>query len=339
MTGEPPLIPLRLPERLRPTQDAHGLVGRVVRVDRGRALAMDDSGRAVEIPGSASAGAELCTGDWVTWTSGEVTRLERSSVIARASRARGEGQTVAVNVDVLFLVVRAEEATRERLLQRLAAIGWDSGARPVLVISAADRATDARRREIERVVIRSAPGVEWVMTSALSGEGIEELASMLGPTTTAALLGHSGAGKSTLINSIAGANVQQTGEVRARDVKGRHTTTSRELIDLGERGYVIDTPGVRELGVLDGHSVERTFTDVAALAQSCRFSDCRHESEPGCAVLAATESGELEPGRLDDYQRLRREADHAERKAGPARRDKGREYNRLSRQYRRARGH
>lgn len=309
-----------------------------MRVDRGRALAVDEFGNTVEIPGDLAAGTELCTGDWIAWHGGELTRVERSSAIVRASRARAEGQTVAVNVDVLFLVVRAEEATRERLLQRLAAIGWDSGARPVLVISAADLAEGDRRREIEQIVIRSAPGLEWVMTSAVSGEGMERLVAMLSATTTAAFIGHSGAGKSSLINLIAGEDRQQTGAVRHRDTKGRHTTTSRELIDLGDAGYVIDTPGVRELGVMGG-GVDRAFADVSVSAQSCRFSDCAHESEPGCAVLAAVEDGELDADRLTDYRRLLREAAHAGRKAGPRRRDKTKEYNRLSRQYRQARGH
>ena len=163
-----------------------------------------------------------------------------------------------------------------------------------------------------------APGADVHLVSAVSGDGVGDLARRMGPGRTAALIGSSGAGKSSLLNALAGADVAATVAVRGADGKGRHTTAWRELVVLGQGGAVIDTPGLRGLGLwLDESGLDTAFADLAGLAADCRFSDCRHDTEPGCAVTSAIEAGTLEARRLASYRKLEREAAHVARKADP----------------------
>ena len=194
-------------------------------------------------------------------------------------------------------------------IERELALVWDSGARPVVVLTKADLSDDAE--EAAGDVAAIAPGVDVLTTSAVSGGGIEELREYLAGGDTLVLIGPSGSGKSTLVNALAGEDIQETREVRVSDGRGRHTTVSRELISLPGGGLVIDTPGLRAVGMWDsGQGLDQAFADIAELAQGCRFRDCTHTGEPGCAVEAAAEAEELPARRLESYRELQAEIAH-----------------------------
>ena len=202
-----------------------------------------------------------------------------------------------------------------RRLERYLAAGWDSGADPVVVLNKSDLADDlaGATAAVEAVAV----GVPVHVVSAADGTGLEGLARHLEGNRTAALLGSSGVGKSSLVNRLLGSERQDVAELRA-DGRGRHTTTYRELIPLPRGGLVLDTPGMRELGLWDAdEGVDQTFADVAELAAACRFRDCAHEGEPGCAVLAAVADGRLAAERLESYRKLLRELRHLELKGDP----------------------
>jgi ribosome biogenesis GTPase len=222
-------------------------------------------------------------------------------------------QVLAANVDVAFLVAGLDHDFNLRRLERYLAVSWSSGVRPVIVLNKVDVAIDLddRRRAVESV----APAVPVVSLSALTGDHLADLAPFLGAGVTAVVLGSSGVGKSTLVNALLRDDRQATGEVRDGDSRGRHTTTHRELFVLPDGAFLIDTPGIRALeiaGADDG--VGAVFDDIARLGASCRFSDCRHDGEPGCAVRAALDDGRLAPDRLASHRKLERELAHAERK-------------------------
>lgn len=229
-----------------------------------------------------------------------------------------EEQVLAANIDTVF-VVSAIAGTTDvhdppnlRRLERFLAMAHESGARPVLLITKSDLRSNAAEQARALGVL----GFDVVLTSALAGEGLVELAPYLGPGQTAALIGSSGAGKSTLINAILGEDRLATRELR-RDGVGRHTTSHRELVRLPTGGLMVDTPGLREIQLWDaGDGFAGAFADIEALASSCRFRDCGHVSEPGCAVTGAMETGALDPGRLKSLRKLQRELEHLERKQG-----------------------
>jgi ribosome biogenesis GTPase / thiamine phosphate phosphatase len=257
--------------------------------------------------------ATPCTGDWVVirhWPDERITAeevLERRTAIVRATASgRSEGQVLAANVDrVLVLVSLAVDPDLGRL-ERLLALAWESGTLPVVVLTKTDLVEDADLIRAE--VTDAAPGVPIVPVSAVTRDGLDELAPHIGSGRTAVLLGQSGVGKSTLVNALMGATVLATREVRS-DGKGRHTTAARELLLLPSGGVLIDTPGLRGVGLWSADDgVDRVFSDVVALADRCRFRDCRHESEPECAVLAAVASGQLPERRLESWRKLQREA-------------------------------
>jgi ribosome biogenesis GTPase len=171
---------------------------------------------------------------------------------------------------------------------------------------------------VAATVSAAVPGVEVVVCSVVEAQGLSELTDTLGPGITGALLGPSGVGKSSLVNWLTDTQQLATGAVRVGDGKGRHTTTRRQMIGLASGGWLIDTPGIRELGLwLDAEAVDTAFPEIEALAAGCRFRDCRHETEPGCAVRAAVEDGTLDPGRWEGYLRLRAEAEAHERRSSP----------------------
>ncbi|MBU5673469.1 ribosome small subunit-dependent GTPase A [Paenibacillus brevis] len=234
--------------------------------------------------------------------------LPRSSRISRRSAGTVPvEQLIAVNVDLLLLVAALNHDLNLRRLERYLVMAWNSGANPVILLSKADLAEepDAIIAEVEAI----APGVPVIAVSAKENQGREQLEALLKPGLTIAMTGSSGAGKSTILNWLCGEELQATTEVREDDSRGRHTTTHRELFPLPQGAVMIDTPGMRELQLWedqDGGWAE-AFADIERLAADCRFKDCRHEQEAGCAVLAAISKGELERKRLDNYRRTERE--------------------------------
>jgi ribosome biogenesis GTPase len=225
-------------------------------------------------------------------------------------------QVIASNVDIAFLVAGLDGDFNLRRLERYLAVAWSSGVTPVVVLNKADVARDLEERLL--AVEGVAPGVPVVVLSALTGDHVADVGPFLGAGRTAVVLGSSGVGKSTLVNALLGEARQATAAVRGDDSRGRHTTTHRELFALPGGALLIDTPGIRSLEVAGAdEGVEAAFDDIIDLAATCRFSDCRHEGEPGCAIRAAIEAGTLSEDRLESQRKLERELAHAERKGDP----------------------
>ncbi|GAA2684817.1 MULTISPECIES: ribosome small subunit-dependent GTPase A [Actinosynnema] len=281
------------------------LPGRVVRVDRGACEVVTEEGRR---SARVRRGLEPCTGDWVGLAEdGSLTQvLPRRTALVRGSG--GNPQVLAANVDAVAVVVPLSARLALGRVERLLALAWESGARPVVVLTKAD--LGGAVADVAAQVSGAAPGVPVVAVSATDGSGLDPLRAELfgGAAATAVLVGPSGAGKSTLVNALLGHDALATGEVRASDGKGRHTTVRRELHALPGGGVLIDTPGLRAVGLHDAdEGVRQVFAEVEELARSCRFADCGHVAEPGCAVLAAVADGELERRRVDSLHELRRE--------------------------------
>ncbi len=250
----------------------------------------------------------------------------RRSAADASRRGSGRGvdeQVLAANVDVALIVAGLDHDFNPRRIERYLAVARSCGIEPVVVLNKADLEADldGRRWDIEQV----ASGVAVVATSARAGTGLDDLGEYLRPGTTAVVLGSSGVGKSTLLNALLGSERQATSEVRDSDSRGRHTTTHRELFLLPTGALLIDTPGIRSLEVAGAdEGVEGTFEDVTALAAACRFADCRHAGEPGCAVRAAIDAGTLTEARLESHRKLERESAHAIRKTDPVARSEER---------------
>lgn len=264
-------------------------------------------------------------GDWVALTlpAGEGEALlqavlpRRSVLVRREAGSEHEGQLIAANFDVVFLVAGLDGDFNPRRIERALAVAWKSGATPVVLLSKADLHEDTGVRVEE--VRALAPGVSVLALSAQTGAGLDEVRARLPPGKTGVLLGSSGVGKSTLVNRLLEEERLATQSVRVEDNKGRHTTTHRELFLLPHGGLLIDGPGVRELGLWgEEEGVQQAFDDVLALAAGCRFSDCRHQREPGCAVRAEVEAGRLSQERLDNFEKLQREQAHRERQVSSA---------------------
>lgn len=289
---------------------------RVVRVDRGLCEVLTESGP-IRADSSAVVSRDpartVCTGDWAALDPGPtpelVALLPRRSAITRASVDRtSHVQTLAANVDAVVVAVSTTDPINAGRVERLLALAWESGATPVVALTKVDAADDLD--EALATVSALAPGVEVIPTSAATGSGLVELVEIV--TGTTVLLGPSGAGKSTLANALLGRDHMAVNEVRAVDGKGRHTTVHRELLPLPNGGVLIDTPGLRGIGLQDAaDGVERVFAEIEAYAQDCRFRDCRHGSEPGCAVHDAIVHGLMDVGRLDRYRKLLRESERA----------------------------
>jgi ribosome biogenesis GTPase / thiamine phosphate phosphatase len=236
------------------------------------------------------------------------TRLSRKA----AGRETAE-QVVAANVDVVFVTSALDRELEPRRVERWLALVWESGARPVLVLNKADRLGEGLADP--HALDALAAGAPVVTTSAQTGDGVGELLEHVRAGETAAFVGSSGVGKSTLINRLLGEATLATGETRADDDRGRHTTTSRRIVRLPGGALVVDTPGLREVGLWAGEdALGRAFEDVEALAAGCRFRDCRHEAEPGCAVRRAVGDGSLDAARLESFKKLQREVAHLARK-------------------------
>jgi ribosome biogenesis GTPase len=244
-----------------------------------------------------------------------VAILPQKTVFTRGSAGRdGTDQVIAANIDTVFIVTAAGHDLNARRIERYLAIVHASGARPVIVINKTDLAEDPATLEDE--IIPVAPGTPVILLSAKSGQGIDLLTPFLAPGTTIVLIGSSGVGKSTLINRLLDRPEQETGGIRESDGRGRHTTTVRHLFILKCGALMIDTPGLREVGIGTASSgIDETFPDILELSRGCRFSDCRHGQEPGCAVQEAVRRGTLSASRLDNFHRLVREVAFGKEKA------------------------
>ncbi len=267
-------------------------------------------------------------GDWVAIQdadaaeAGDAVIVEvlprRTRLVRRAAGRRADAQVVAANVDTFFVVTSANRDASPRRLERYLTAVWDSGAVPVIVVNKAELCSPDELAAALDELARAAPGVTTLAVSAHTGDGVEALAPYLGPGQTVALVGSSGVGKSSLVNRLLGHAQQDVRPIDAND-RGRHATTRRELFALPSGGLVIDTPGMRELGLVDhGRGLEETFAEVTALATSCRFRDCQHRGEPGCAVDAVIAGGTLDPARRDGLHKLEREIAAMERLRDPA---------------------
>jgi ribosome biogenesis GTPase len=272
---------------------------RVGRVDRDRCSVRTASGQL-----RAAAEVLPVTGDWVALRVEPEPAVE--AVLPRWSALEREGQLLAADVDIVFVVAALDRPLNLNRIERELVLAWDSGARPVVVLTKADTAPEAGA--LAETVAARAVGVEVVLTSAAAGTGIEEILDHLRPNRTAVLLGPSGAGKSTLVNRILDREAQITSAVREGDHKGRHTTSSRHLLLVPGGGVLIDTPGLRSVGLTGAEGgVALAFPDVEEMGEGCRFRDCRHTGEPGCAVIAAVSDGRLDADRLASYRKLQAE--------------------------------
>jgi ribosome biogenesis GTPase len=309
---------------------APGLVPARIAADHGdawEAWAADGSGWAVlagRLRDEARETGFPGAGDWVALDAAPgpdrpavIQRvLERRTAFYRGAAGReARLQVVAANVDRVFVVCGLDEDFNLHRIERFAARVWASGAQPVVLLSKADLTTEGALRAIE--VESRLPGVEVLTLCALRGEGLDAVRSRILPGETVALVGSSGAGKSTLANALLGEERLATGPVRERDGRGQHVTSHRQLLLLPGGGLLLDTPGMRELQLPDEEGLDAVFEDVAELARRCRFSDCTHGEEPGCAVRAAVDAGELEEDRLAHFVKLREEARSWERRHDP----------------------
>ena len=252
-----------------------------------------------------------CAGDWVTLRGGNVIAgiLPRRTRLSRKEPGkRVREQVLAANMDVLFVVSGLDEDYNPRRLERYLVLAYESGARPVIVLNKADLQPDVS--ELVRRTEKHAPGIPVLALSALTGQNIDALPEHVKPGETAALIGSSGAGKSTIVNRLVGSDRQKTAPVRAAGSKGRHATTRRELIRMPGNWLLMDLPGLRELQLwADPEQIDHAFSEIAELAAKCKFRDCTHDSEPGCAVREAG----IEPSRLTSYRKLARELAFLER--------------------------
>jgi ribosome biogenesis GTPase len=311
--------------------------GRVITANAGGQTVITADGERFATPSgrlrhATASGSDMpAVGDWVALNAEIESVLPRRSAFLRSSAARpGEAQVLAANVDTVFLVSALTRDLNMRRLERYLGAAWASGAAPVVVLSKSDLSVDLPGA-VARVA-GVAIGVPILAISALTGDGLAALKPHLAPRRTLAILGSSGVGKSTLVNALLGEQRQATRETRADDDRGRHMTSSRELLVLPSGALVIDTPGLRSLALWDESGLDRVFEDIDALAEGCRFRDCAHGREPGCAVQAAIVAGTLSAARLASRGKLERELRSIERRSTPSSsRAAGRAFGRMTR--------
>lgn len=308
--------------------------GRIARVSRGYSLVF--TGGDALLAASASIRSEIdtdpATGDYVLITTDEANDHDddndggdegaeaeaeagaalaaiaprRSALSRRAAGRVPQAQVLAANIDDVFVMHGLDREMNLRRIERQLVVAWESGATPVVVLTKADTVDDAEASVAEVQAV--APGVEVLAISTVSGHNMDRIAERVGPGRTVALLGLSGIGKSTLVNALTDGVVQRTGEVRATDRRGRHTTVTRDLIPIPDGGFLIDTPGIREIGLWQAYDgMSRTFPEIAGEVTECRFANCEHQAEPGCAVRAGVADGLIPPRRLDHWRDLEAE--------------------------------
>jgi ribosome biogenesis GTPase len=329
-----------------------GQPGRVIGVDRGAFRVATSDGVVRATLGSDQLQAVACdhasapcTGDWCEvghWSDGPVTisRLlpRRTAVIRSDVRGWSWGQVLVANADVVAVVLALDPLSVVSKIERLLALAWESRAMPLIILTKADLVTDAE--DVVADVAEAASGVDVIAVSSIDRGGLVDVRRHLGPSGTLALIGPSGVGKSSLTNALVGCDVLMTKQIRA-DGRGRHTSVRRELVPLPGGGAVVDTPGLRGVGLMQGEdALARTFADVEALVRTCRFVDCSHTNEPACAVLAALDSGELSYRRFESWSKLRRELTWiAARTSARVRAERSKERRRAERDAKAARRH
>lgn len=317
-TDQPVLVPLGWDDRVAALyaeiDEPDRTPGRVLRVERGACAVATPSGERLALAPDLPA-----VGDWVAVRDADgdaavvVDVAPRWSELSRRDPDGTRVQVLAANLDLVVVTAPADRLSANRV-DREVVLAWESGAVPLVVLTKADLAADGAVADLGRRL----GAVEVLATSTVTTEGLDVLAERLRPARTAVLLGPSGAGKSSLTNALLGSDLLAIGDVRDADQRGRHTTTGRSLHVVPGGGVLIDTPGLRSLGLIgDGEGIAAAFPEVDALAATCRFADCAHDSEPGCAVLAAEARGELDPERLASYRKLLRELAFEARKADP----------------------
>ena len=295
------------------------LPARVIRPERGACVVASEQAimtarLQLDLAETLTSAAMPTVGDWVVCSIAapkEASAAVRavlprtSAFIKHAAGNETVGQALAANVDTVFVVIPLNRKLNLTRIERFLTLAWESGATPVVVLSKSDVCADLPAAI--SAAEASAPGVDVVAVSAVAGGGVDGILRHVVPGRTVALLGQSGAGKSTLVNALAGEPLMATGGIRA-DGRGRHTTTHRELVVLAAGGILIDTPGLRTLLLWDAEDgLERAFEDIAEYADQCRFHDCRHVAEPGCAVIAAVQAGALPQRRVDSHRKLESE--------------------------------
>lgn len=292
--------------------------GYLVATDEGEVRAKA-SGRLVH---EAEEADRPAVGDWVALAPNPTDRgatiqavlPRRTAFVRRAADSARKVQVVAANIDVAFIVTSMNADLNPRRIERYLAAAWQSGARPVVVLTKSDLSSDPQGQAAEITAL--APGCPVLTISARQGLGLDALLAEVAPGETCVLIGSSGVGKSTLVNAFLGEDRMSTQAIREADDQGRHTTSHRELVLLPGGGLILDTPGIREVGLIDAdEGVSVVFDDIERLARDCRFNDCGHAHEPGCAVQAALQSGALDPARWAHFQKLGRELAAADGKA------------------------
>jgi ribosome biogenesis GTPase len=329
----PSLVPYGWNDRWLALLSEHG-----ADVEPGRVLRHNGSALQVVAPDgtrSAPLGPTLdpppVVGDWVVLDSDTpVAVLARTSLLRRRTAIGEHEHPLVANIDAVLIVCGLDRPVKAGRIQRVAALAWDAGAVPAVVLTKADLVDDASH-VIEEVTAGN-PGITVTAVSTRTGHGLDALRASL-TDTTATMIGESGAGKSSLVNALTDEASVATGAVREGDAKGRHTTTARSLHLLRDGGVLVDTPGIRAVGLwVDPDAVTATFADVDTIAESCRFNDCQHEDQPGCAVRVAVDGGELDQERLTAWRALRREAAAAARRAdAQAQRSHERRFSRAGR--------
>lgn len=301
--------------RVRAQSDLPGVrVGRVGRTSRGHCAVLGEAGEVLAASDSqrSQAAVSPTTGDWVLYSEDpaqgpviDTVLPRRTAIVRRDPAITVTKQTLAANVDVVALLHGLDIPVNAARMERLLVLAADSGAEPLIVLSKADAADADGRRAVRDEMAALAPGIDIVETSAIDGWGLDELRARVASHRTLVALGPSGVGKSTLLNALIGEPVLAVGEVRGSDRAGRHTTVSRELVLLPTGGVLIDTPGLRAVSLWEADiALDQVFSDIADRAADCRFRDCTHRSEPGCAVQEAVRAGAVDAERLARYQRL-----------------------------------